>query len=135
MPKDNLQLWHVGKFGDSSALVGFKKQGGVVCTALFAAPPAPESGGLPPAATHAGAFWPEGSCAGTPAMRAVEEALLAYVRELQDVRAAGRWKTLSGYRGGVHGGCVHGSRQGGVLLREGEGLLSSAGRALCLQSP
>ena len=67
--------------------VGFRKQGGIACLALFAAPPAPDSGGV--VRVRNGLPLPEGTTEGTPAMLAAEKALLEYARELQDVGTGG----------------------------------------------
>ncbi|KAK4041633.1 hypothetical protein C8A01DRAFT_34358 [Parachaetomium inaequale] len=77
IPEADAMLWHIAKHGKSTARdAEGRKQVGIVCIALLAAPPAPVVG-TPRLA--------EGSAAGTPAMEAAEKALLAYIKELQDV--------------------------------------------------
>ncbi|KAK3899560.1 hypothetical protein C8A05DRAFT_36819 [Staphylotrichum tortipilum] len=90
IPARDLHLWHVaGRAGTGR---------GMACVALMAAPPAPE--GFPDGPewmqrSERLLLWPEGSLAGTPAMRAVEGALLGYLRGLREARAPGRREVLA----------------------------------------
>ena len=97
--KTDLMLWHVAKIDASNERVGFRKQGGIACLALFAAPPALDSGGIARALN--GLPLPEGTAGGMPPMLAAEMALLEYARDLQDVGTPG-----SGPMGGAVDGCM-----------------------------
>ena len=94
IPARELHLWHVARVQNGNG--GGGGGGGMACVALMAAPPAPE--GFPEAWIERSEellLWPEGSLTGTPAMRAVEGALLAYLRGLKDIRSPGRRAVLA----------------------------------------
>ncbi|KAG7284314.1 hypothetical protein NEMBOFW57_010686 [Staphylotrichum longicolle] len=79
IPQEDTSLYLIGRGGDHTARVDGKKQGGVVCVAMCALPPAgvgePETAGTP---------FARGTL-GTPAMDAAEKALLGFIKEMQDV--------------------------------------------------
>ena len=79
IPRDDTWVWLVGRQGDPGARIDGKKQGGVVCVAMLALPPAGVGGPV-----MAGTPVAEGT-SGTSAMAAAERALLGYVKGLQDV--------------------------------------------------
>ena len=83
IPQDDTRLVLVGKRqGDGSApaaRIDGIKQGGVVCVALCVLPPA----GLGAPGALAGTSLAD-KTGGTPAMKAAEQALLGFLRELQD---------------------------------------------------
>ncbi|KAK3897214.1 hypothetical protein C8A05DRAFT_39240 [Staphylotrichum tortipilum] len=94
IPARDLHLWYVARARDGNS--GGGGGGGMACVALMASPPAPE--GFPDEwieRLEERLLWPEGSLAGTPAMRTVEGALLAYLRGLRDIRSPGRRAVLA----------------------------------------
>jgi hypothetical protein len=78
IPQDDTCLYLVGRGGDRTARVDGKKQGGVVCVALRAMPPAGVGEG-----ETAGMPFARGTL-GTAAMDAAEGALLGFIRTMQD---------------------------------------------------
>ncbi|KAK3905598.1 hypothetical protein C8A05DRAFT_12576, partial [Staphylotrichum tortipilum] len=93
IPRDDARLYLVGRQGDPNARVGGKKQGGIVCIALCALPPAGVGEG-----ETAGTPFARGTL-GTPAINAAEKALLGFIREMQDVGYQGQGPLGEGVEG------------------------------------